>query len=121
MRINPILNWMYSDVWAYLLHIKAPYCSLYDQGYTSLGSIKDTVRNNALLLPDGTYTPAHQLAGAGTTAWNWRNLLAALSPPQAKPLLGFQLCLVLPRRRTEGLIPVALSQPGIQNPACVCR
>ena len=63
MRINPILNWTYNDVWAYLQDMKASYCSLYNQGYTSLGSVKDTVRNNALLRPDGTYAPAHQLTG----------------------------------------------------------
>lgn len=40
-------------MWEYLRG--RAYCSLYDQGYTSLGSIKDTHRNEKLLLDDGTY------------------------------------------------------------------
>ena len=64
MRINPILPWSYSDVWAYLRSQGAYWCPLYDQGYTSLGSVRDTVPNAALLRADGTYAPAHQLSGA---------------------------------------------------------
>ncbi|KAM7264771.1 hypothetical protein ACFE04_002454 [Oxalis oulophora] len=48
MRVNPILDWSYRDVWAFLLTSKAKYCSLYDQGYTSIGSVHDTVPNALL-------------------------------------------------------------------------
>ncbi|XP_064947274.1 uncharacterized protein LOC135605388 isoform X2 [Musa acuminata AAA Group] len=33
MRVNPILDWSYRDVWAFILICKVKYCSLYDQGF----------------------------------------------------------------------------------------
>ncbi|XP_074304698.1 uncharacterized protein LOC141639485 [Silene latifolia] len=67
MRVNPILDWSYRDVWAFLLNSKVPYCSLYDQGYTSIGSVYDTVPNELLCdnNPPGDkveYRPAYMLS-----------------------------------------------------------
>lgn len=91
MRVHPILDWDYSDIWAFLrcsaLGCPAdltrepdgaprrgvagggadgvPYCSLYDEGYTSLGSTYNTQRNPRLKVPDtSVYRPAYELKSA---------------------------------------------------------
>ncbi|XP_048321247.1 uncharacterized protein LOC107431971 isoform X2 [Ziziphus jujuba] len=67
MRVNPILDWSYRDVWAFILTCKVQYCSLYDQGYTSIGSIYDTVPNSLLCISDSSsskegFRPAYLLS-----------------------------------------------------------
>lgn len=63
MRVNPILNWSYSQVWSFLLKHNVPYCPLYDQGYTSLGNKNNTTKNPLLKDPDdpSSYLPAYTL------------------------------------------------------------
>lgn len=48
MRIHPILDWKYSDVWTEILDDHIPYCVLYDRGYTSLGDQNNTLPNPQL-------------------------------------------------------------------------
>lgn len=65
MRVNPILDWHHSNVWSVILHFKIPYCSLYDKGYTSLGSMHNTKPNPLLKIQtdsdDIKYRPAYLL------------------------------------------------------------
>jgi len=64
MRVHPVLEWQYAEVWAFLKHLHIPYCELYDQGYTSLGGTNDTHPNPALRR-EGGYRPAYELVEDG--------------------------------------------------------
>ena len=61
MRINPILDWTYANVWSFLRHLNLRYCELYDRGYTSVGAIANTHPNPRLKNANGTYRPAYEL------------------------------------------------------------
>jgi len=61
LRVNPLLSWSYGHVWHFLRSFSLPYCRLYDEGYTSLGSVSTTLPCPALRKEDGTYWPAYLL------------------------------------------------------------
>lgn len=61
MRINPILDWTYSEIWFFIRVLKLPYCSLYDRGYTSVDNMVNTVPNQDLSRENGSFSPAFLL------------------------------------------------------------
>jgi len=48
MRMHPVIDWHYAEIWTFIRQLKIPYCTLYDLGYTSLGGTTDTHPNPAL-------------------------------------------------------------------------
>ncbi|KAL2222284.1 hypothetical protein M432DRAFT_216824 [Thermoascus aurantiacus ATCC 26904] len=67
VRIHPVIDWRYAEIWAFIRHLGVEYCELYDQGYTSLGGTNDTHPNPRLRIdnPDEAggrrYRPAYEL------------------------------------------------------------
>ncbi|KUI55919.1 hypothetical protein VP1G_03242 [Cytospora mali] len=63
MRVHPVIDWHYAEIWAFIRHLEIPYLSLYDQGYTSLGGTKDTHPNPLLKREDEGegFRPAYEL------------------------------------------------------------
>lgn len=63
IRVSPILDWTYKQVWDFLRDQEnsGDFVSLYALGYTSLGSVNNSVRNPKLLRKDGGYDPAWML------------------------------------------------------------
>ena len=62
IRVNPILDWSYKQVWKYIIVLELRVCELYNHGYTSLGSLLDTSKNPYLSYinkyGDRVYAPA---------------------------------------------------------------
>jgi len=61
LRVQPLLDWNYQEIWQYILALKVPYCCLYDKGYTSLGGKTDTIPNPDLKKNDGGFLAAYHL------------------------------------------------------------
>nr|QBK90211.1 MAG: phosphoadenosine phosphosulfate reductase family [Pithovirus LCPAC102] len=65
MRVCPILDWTYENIWLFINNTKLPYCSLYDDGYTSISDITNTSKNPFLIYHNKynelSYYPAWKL------------------------------------------------------------
>ncbi|GLA24218.1 hypothetical protein CBS147343_3968 [Aspergillus niger] len=71
VRVHPVIDWHYAEIWAFIRHLGLRYCGLYDRGYTSLGGTADTHPNPKLRVevdgaageevPAGQYKPAYEL------------------------------------------------------------
>lgn len=80
MRIHPVIDWHLDEIWAFLRspHLAdrkdgkefLEYCDMYDQGYTSLGGVGDTLKNPKLRYTnpetgEDEYRPAYALTADG--------------------------------------------------------
>ncbi|KAM0276937.1 hypothetical protein ACHAQH_006222 [Verticillium albo-atrum] len=65
MRVHPVVDWHYAEIWGFIRAMEVEYCPLYDQGYTSLGGTNDTLPNPALKKEsaggDSVHRPAYEL------------------------------------------------------------
>jgi len=64
MRVFPLIFFDYHDVWKYIIDNNVEYCNLYDNGYTSIGTINNTLPNPALKYTENNeikYYPAYKL------------------------------------------------------------
>lgn len=59
-RLQPLLHWNLSQIWSFLLYSGEEVCGLYEMGFTSLGSVNNTLRNPYLRIPEpiGSMTKA---------------------------------------------------------------
>jgi FAD synthetase len=59
-RVNPIFRWNYQQVWKAIKKLHIPYCELYDQGYSSLGNMQNTIKNPTLISENNGYKDPEQ-------------------------------------------------------------
>lgn len=60
LRVHPLLDWSYHDIWNFILQNDISYCKLYDMGYSSLGDLDNSIPNPNLVL-NGRFLPPWEL------------------------------------------------------------
>ncbi|KAL2182056.1 uncharacterized protein P884DRAFT_235481 [Thermothelomyces heterothallicus CBS 202.75] len=63
MRVHPVIDWHYVEIWAFIRHLHIPFCELYNRGFTSLGGVTNTRPNPALAVSGSpsVFRPAYEL------------------------------------------------------------
>ncbi|KAK4214661.1 phosphoadenosine phosphosulfate reductase [Rhypophila decipiens] len=61
MRINPVIDWHYTEIWTFIRHLGVEFCCLYERGYSSLGGVSNTRPNPALKMEGNGFRPAYEL------------------------------------------------------------
>jgi len=62
VRVMPLMFFTIQDIGSYLNHHQIPYPQCYDQGFTSLGTVKATIRNPFIYdTKTGSFSPAWHL------------------------------------------------------------
>lgn len=63
MRVHPVIDWHYVEIWAFIRRLEIPFCELYNRGFTSLGGVTDTRPNPALGVGENAtkFRPAYEL------------------------------------------------------------
>ena len=63
VRVNPILHFTEADIWEYIEKYDLPYCTLYDQGYRSLGCVPCTIKSTTGSERDGRSPEKEEIMG----------------------------------------------------------
>ncbi|CAK7224586.1 3'-phosphoadenosine 5'-phosphosulfate sulfotransferase [Sporothrix curviconia] len=66
MRIHPVIDWHYAEIWAFIRRFDIPFCSLYNRGFTSLGGTTDTRPNPVLAKTKASKPDVDDHSGAST-------------------------------------------------------
>jgi FAD synthetase len=63
MRVHPVIDWHYVEIWAFIRRLQIPFCDLYNRGFTSLGGVTNTRPNPALAVGGDAskFRPAYEL------------------------------------------------------------
>lgn len=57
VRLQPFLHWKLASVWSFLLYANEPICGIYSMGFTSIGSINNTLPNPYLKIQPNSNKP----------------------------------------------------------------